>query len=47
MPTTVMFDGGPVEFNNMDKTEVVAVVPSSGMVRDSEGQIIGCQGVSL
>ena len=46
MPTTVMFDGGPVEFDNhtphelriynMDKTEVVAVVPSSGMVRVSE-----------
>ena len=41
-----MFDGGPVEFDNrtphelriynMDKTEVVAVVPSSGMVRVSE-----------
>lgn len=46
MPTTVMFDGAPVEFDNrtphelriynMDKTEVVAVVPSSGTVRVSE-----------
>lgn len=46
MPTTVIFDGSTVEFDNltphelriynMDKTEVVAVVPSSGMVRVSE-----------
>lgn len=46
MHTTVLFDGGSVEFDNltphelriynMAKTKVVAVVPSSGMVRVSE-----------
>lgn len=46
MPTTVLFDGDSVEFDNltphelriynMAKTKVVAVVPSSGMVRVSE-----------